>query len=90
VRITLGVGAILILIALTVITTGCASWGFYQMSDEWCDEHPQASAARCAGRTDAPPNPAQSWDQEHLKRGDAGCPTAVYIAPEGNLVECGP
>ena len=34
------------------------------------------------------PDPTQSWDQENLKRYDKGCPTAVYIAPGGNLVEC--
>lgn len=32
--------------------------------------------------------PSQSWDQENLKRNDAGCPTAVYVAPGGNLEQC--
>lgn len=31
---------------------------------------------------------AQSWDQENLKRYDVGCPTAVFIAPDGNLEQC--
>ena len=31
---------------------------------------------------------AQSYDQENLKRDDIGCPTAVYVAPQGNLIEC--
>lgn len=31
---------------------------------------------------------AQSWDQENLKRSDHGCPSAVYTAPDGNLVQC--
>jgi hypothetical protein len=30
----------------------------------------------------------QSWDQENLKRHDAGCPTAIYDAPGGNLRQC--
>lgn len=30
----------------------------------------------------------QSWDQETLKRNDRGCPTAIYVAPGGNLEEC--
>jgi hypothetical protein len=31
---------------------------------------------------------AQSWDQGHLKAEDHGCPWAVYIAPQGELVQC--
>jgi hypothetical protein len=30
----------------------------------------------------------QSWDQENLKRTDSGCPTAIYIAPHGELQQC--
>jgi hypothetical protein len=26
---------------------GCVSSGFYQMSDDWCMRHPEASVARC-------------------------------------------
>jgi hypothetical protein len=33
-------------------------------------------------------DPAQSWDQSNLKLGDHGCPTAIYAAPNGELVEC--
>ena len=33
------------------------------------------------------PDP-QSWDQENLKRGDKGCPTAIFTAPNGNLQQC--
>jgi hypothetical protein len=32
--------------------------------------------------------PAQSWDQENLKRSDHGCPTAIFIAPNGALTQC--
>lgn len=31
---------------------------------------------------------AWSWDQENLKRYDRGCPTAVFIAPQGELEQC--
>ena len=31
---------------------------------------------------------AQSWDQENLKRNDKGCPTAIFVAPNGNLTQC--
>jgi len=32
--------------------------------------------------------PSESWDQEHLKANDRGCPTAVWIAPAGELEQC--
>jgi hypothetical protein len=33
--------------AMTFCLSGCASSGLYQMSDEWCMWHPEASPARC-------------------------------------------
>lgn len=36
----------------------------------------------------AAPVPAQSWDQQNLKRHDSGCPTAIFVAPRGELVQC--
>jgi len=30
----------------------------------------------------------ESYDQANLKRNDAGCPTAVWIAPAGELEQC--
>ena len=33
---------------------------------------------------------SQSWDQENLKRGDSGCPTAIFVAPGGELKQCRP
>jgi hypothetical protein len=30
----------------------------------------------------------QSWDQENLKKGDSGCPSSIYIAPNGVLEQC--
>jgi hypothetical protein len=38
------------LILLAIAMTGCASTGLYSMSDSWCAEHPNASAAHCGGR----------------------------------------
>lgn len=32
--------------------------------------------------------PAQSFDQANLKRNDSGCPTAIFVAPHGDLVQC--
>jgi hypothetical protein len=31
---------------------------------------------------------SQSFDQANLKRSDHGCPTAVFVAPHGDLVPC--
>jgi hypothetical protein len=33
-------------------------------------------------------SPSQSWDQANLKRNDFGCPTAIFVAPDGNLKQC--
>jgi hypothetical protein len=33
-------------------------------------------------------DPAASWDQSNLKLTDHGCPSAVFVAPQGELVEC--
>jgi hypothetical protein len=30
----------------------------------------------------------QSWDQETLKAHDSGCPSAIYVAPDGVLEQC--
>jgi hypothetical protein len=34
------------------------------------------------------PQKSMSWDQENLKRHDVGCPTAIFVAPGGNLEQC--
>jgi hypothetical protein len=39
-------------------------------------------------RDDRIPQKSASWDQENLKRHDAGCPTAIFIAPGGVLKQC--
>jgi hypothetical protein len=46
-----------------------------------------ASVALFCACTTAPTS-SQSWDQANLKRNDTGCPTAVFIAPHGDLVQC--
>ncbi len=33
--------------AMTFCLSGCAWIGLYDMSDEWCMQHPEASPARC-------------------------------------------
>jgi hypothetical protein len=70
---------------VAVFFTTCAgcSMGIAQMSDDWCGAHADAGPYRCADH-----NPSQSWDQANLKRNDHGCPTAIYIAPGGNLEQC--
>ena len=61
---------------ILLLLSGCAcDGGWRNMSDRWCEEHQRA---------------AQSWDQENLKRHDAGCPTAIFVAPHGELQQCPP
>lgn len=52
---------------------GCASTG-----------HSLPNSAESTGHS----LPGQSWDQANLKRSDHGCPTAIYIAPAGELEQC--
>jgi hypothetical protein len=33
-------------------------------------------------------DPSASWDQSNLKLNDHGCPSAIFVAPNGDLVEC--
>lgn len=41
------------------------------------------------GCATAPHRPtSQSWDQERLKLNDHGCPSAIFVAPAGELVQC--
>lgn len=42
------IGASLSLIAVMPLLASCASSGLYDMSDEWCARHLDASAAHCA------------------------------------------
>jgi hypothetical protein len=47
--------------------------------------------ASCAGEpayTLPHQDPALSWDQANLKQHDDGCPSAVFVAPNGVLVQC--
>jgi len=44
---------------------------------------PAASPTPTVGRT-----ATESWDQENLKKNDHGCPTAIFIAPNGELEQC--
>lgn len=47
-------------------------WAGYQMLTKWVHQA----------------NQMQSWDQANLKKDDHGCPTAIYVAPKGELVQC--
>jgi len=63
------------------LALGCA--GIAQMSDDWCAAHPQAGPSRCTR------NPLHQYDaQGHIEGHPAGCPTAVYTAPNGELTQC--
>lgn len=56
-----------------ILLAGCScAGGIRNMSDDWCDQQ----------------QPSQSWDQANLKKNDHGCPTAIYVAPNGNLEQC--
>lgn len=46
------------------------------------------AALLCACSTAPARTSAQSWDQANLKRNDHGCPTSVFVAPGGELVQC--
>jgi hypothetical protein len=86
----IGFGIVLILVSVF----GCAH-------TEWCEQHRDRNQrSACFGNElpgePCPPAdlctliPQQSWDQENLKRNDAGCPTAIYTAPNGELQLCPP
>lgn len=48
-----------------------------------------ATLAACATTQSLPHrDPTLSWDQSNLKLTDHGCPSAVFVAPKGELVEC--
>ncbi|HEY6926308.1 MAG TPA: hypothetical protein VI653_22680 [Steroidobacteraceae bacterium] len=36
-----------LIVVLFPLLASCASWGLYNMSDDWCSAHVDASAARC-------------------------------------------
>jgi hypothetical protein len=42
----------------------------------------------CVNQPQTAHDPAQSWDQANLKAHDKGCPTAIFVAPGGNLTQC--
>ena len=39
--------ALRVLVALTPLLAACASSGLYNMSDQWCARHSEATAAQC-------------------------------------------
>jgi hypothetical protein len=65
-----------------VLVSACAGGrGLLAMDDEWCEQH-DYPPRHCVVPADV------SWDQERLKRQDSGCPTAVFVAPNGDLEMC--
>jgi hypothetical protein len=46
------------------LLAGCASSGLYNMSDEWCSAHLDASAARCPENEEA--RRVAANDREHV------------------------
>jgi hypothetical protein len=76
-----------ILLILGVILWGCNV--HYKAHDGiiGAGSVPEVSAMRPAGGADSGAA-RYSWDQENLKRYDVGCPTAVYVAPGGDLEQC--
>lgn len=74
--------------------SGCSSLPpVTSMSDDWCAAHPAISAPRCVREAigyKVQNLPDQSWDQANLKKDDHGCPTAIFVAPGGNLTQCPP
>ena len=38
------------LVTVVALMMGCASSGLFDMSERWCDSHPNASAAHCGER----------------------------------------
>jgi len=67
-------------IVLALGSAGCGALPPFNAKVTDCDTHPSGWCRHAE----------QSWDQERLKRNDIGCPTAVYIAPNGNLELCHP
>jgi len=51
-------------VALAPLLSSCASWGLYNMSDDWCAKHLDASEARCPR--------GQEQDQQRVVHNDSG------------------
>jgi hypothetical protein len=73
------------LLLLVAVTAGCASAGLYQMSDEWCAKHIDATPARCKR------NPLKEYDvQGHMppvREGDL-CPGRYELGAAGYTITC--
>jgi hypothetical protein len=67
------------IVLIISILFGCSALPPINSKIDDCDTHPSGWCRHYS---------AQSWDQEHLKARDSGCPTAIYDAPGGNLRLC--
>lgn len=66
---------LILIIVVLIQLSGCrCNGGFRNMSDDWCEQHPAKS---------------MSWDQENLKKADAGCPTSIFV-PDGTTTQLCP
>lgn len=78
-----------------LLLSGCFNGGILQMSDEWCDAHPDASPHRCVNHVShyLPHRPMSEIDlqghQDLLPHSADEC-LAWYNAPNGNLQVCTP
>jgi len=69
-----------------ICLSGCVSSGFYQMSDDWCMQHPAANPARCyrnptdvvlVGRTDGSHHQSDGSQQPAEQEPSAPLPAFV-------------
>jgi hypothetical protein len=65
-----------VIVVLAPLLASCASSGLYNMSDEWCSAHMNASEARCpkdlkrVAHNDVAPNDNQRVASNHERRSD--------------------
>ena len=86
-----GVGVIAV---ASTCLNGCASSGFYQMSDGWCMQHPAASPARCHGNSNDVVQVGRTHGSQHQKgrsRQQAGqepsAPLPAFVLSENSAGE---
>ena len=86
----------LLCLALSLLS-GCGALPPINSKVSDCDTHPSGwcqhyvhclNGELATSCENGIPQKPMSWDQENLKAHDAGCPTAIYDAPGGNLRLC--
>lgn len=86
-----GVGVIAV---ASTCLNGCASSGFYQMSDGWCMQHPAASPARCHGNPNDVVQVGRTYGSQHQSDGsrqqagqEASAPLPAFVLSENSARE---